>query len=437
MPRSEKLGCIRCSNIYELETNRYTCECGGPLEVRHDLKSKNKINLFGIWHPSQYFVPPHLVTAPGLYQSGVWKYHELLPEIKGENIVTWNEGVTRLYKFPRLETYFSFELNNLYWKHEGENPTGSFKDRGMTVGVSWAKEQKKQALICASTGNTAASLASYARRANIPAYVLISKGNTALGKVSQSLAYGATVLEIDGNFDQLMAIVKDLSADERYYVLNSVNPLRLEGQKTIIFELMCQIYWQPLDYIFVPGGNLGNVSAFGKALMELQELGMLKQIPKLVVVQASGADPFYKSFAGGFKELIPQEKPETIATAIRIGHPVNYEKAKKAIQFTNGHVLSVNDSAIVGAKVLLDHEGIGAEPASAAGYAGLMKLWSEQKLSKKANAAIILTGHVLKDTETILKYHSGDMGETPYVNRIVSVPADTAEVKKLIDQSCK
>lgn len=437
MPRIEKLGCLRCTNIYELETNRYVCECGGPLEVRYDLKSKNKANMYGIWYPSQYFVPAHLTTAPGLRQSGVWKYHDLLPEIKGENIVTWNEGVTRLYTFPQLEKYFSFELNHLYFKHEGENPTGSFKDRGMTVGVSWAKEQKKQALICASTGNTAASLASYARRADIPAYVLISKGNTALGKVSQSLAYGATVLEIDGNFDQLMQIVKDLSADERYYVLNSMNPLRLEGQKTIIFELMSQLDWQPLDYIFLPGGNLGNTAAFGKALMELQELGMLKQIPKLVVVQASGAAPFYQSFTSGFKELIPQEKVETIATAIRIGNPVNYEKAKKAIQFTDGHVLSVNDSAIVGAKVIMDKEGIGAEPASAAGYAGLMKLWSEEKLSKKANVAIILTGHILKDTETILKYHSGEMGDSSYVNRIISVPASTDEVKKLIDQSCK
>ena len=433
MPRTEKLGCIRCSNIYELETNRYGCECGGLLEARYDLANFKKGNLFGFWHETQYFVPPHLTTAPWLRHSGVWKYHQLLPEIKGENIVSWNEGQTRLYTFPRLQNYFRFDLAALYFKHEGENPTGSFKDRGMTVGVSWAKEQGKQALICASTGNTAASLASYARRAGIPAYVLVSKGNTALGKISQSLAYGATVLEIDGNFDQLMQIVKDLSVDERYYVLNSVNPLRLEGQKTIIFELYAQLDWKPLDFIFVPGGNLGNTAAFGKALSELKELGMLEKIPKLIVAQAAGADPFYQSYASDFKELKLCENPETVATAIRIGNPVNYEKAVKAIRFTDGRVVSVADSAILGAKVILDREGIGAEPASAAGYAGLMQLWAQGLLPKSSRAAIILTGHILKDTETILKYHSGAMGESPYVNRIMSVMASTEEVKKIIE----
>lgn len=435
MPRTEKLGCIRCINIYELETNRYTCDCGGLLEVRYELKDKDKMNLFGTWHPSQYFVPPHLITAPGLSRSGVWKYHELLPRISGEHIVTWNEGVTRLYTFPRLQEYFSGDLANLYFKHEGENPTGSFKDRGMTVGVSWAKSQGKEALICASTGNTAASLASYARRAGIPAYVLISKGHTAMGKVSQSLAYGASVLEIDGNFDQLMQIVKDLSVDPRYYVLNSMNPLRLEGQKTIIFELYNQIDWQPLDFIFVPGGNLGNTAAFGKALRELHEIGMLKKIPKLVVVQASGAHPFYQSFTTGFKELIPVSNPETVATAIRIGNPVNYEKAVAAIKFTDGLVLSAHDIAIVGAKVLLDREGIGAEPASAAGYAGLIQLCADGQLPKQSNVAIILTGHILKDVETILKYHSGPKSTNApsNVNSIISVPASTEEVKKIID----
>ncbi len=433
MTRAEKLGCVRCVNTYELETNRYFCECGGLLEVRYQLSGLNKINLFGHWHPTQYFTPPHLTTAHGLH-SGVWKYHQLLPQIAGEHIVSWNEGSTRVYEFPRLQNYLPMKLKALYFKHEGENPTGSFKDRGMTVGVSWAKSQGKQALICASTGNTAASLASYARRAGIPAYVLISKGNTALGKVSQSLAYGATVLEIDGNFDQLMQIVKDLSADERYYVLNSMNPLRLEGQKTIIFELYNQLNWEPLDFIFVPGGNLGNTSAFGKALRELKELGMIETIPKLITVQAAGANPFYRSFTGGFKELIPSARVETIATAIRIGNPVNYEKAAAAIRFTDGRVLSVEDSAIIGAKAILDREGIGAEPASAAGYAGLLRLYAENLLPSESAAAIILTGHILKDPETIIKYHRGAFGDSPFVNRLVSVAADTALVKEIIDK---
>lgn len=432
MDRQALLGCIACEKTYTAETARYFCDCGQLLEVRHQLDQLKKKDLLYLWSDGVHnSLPDH----PPDLKSGVWKYHELLPPISGEDIVSWNEGRTRLYRFPRLETLFPFELDRIYWKHEGENPTGSFKDRGMTVGVSMAKALGVQALICASTGNTAASLASYGRRADLPVYVLISKGNTAIGKVSQSLAYGAKVLEIDGSFDRLMSIVKDLSAEKRYYVLNSINPFRLEGQKTIIFELYSQLGWTDLDMIFVPGGNLGNTAAFGKALDELHTLGLIKKIPQLIVVQAAGANPFYTSFQNGFQTFSPRDNPQTLATAIRIGNPVNYEKAKKAIQFTNGRVVSCEDEAILGAKVILDREGIGAEPASAAGYAGLLKLWTEKKLIVGGKAAIILTGHILKDSQTVMDYHAGRFDDGPYVNKIISVVAETEAVRKLIDKS--
>ncbi|WP_231837267.1 threonine synthase [Caldisericum exile] len=346
-------------------------------------------------------------------QSGVWRYREFVLDIEEDSIVTLPEGRTNLYKkvVDGMEVYF---------KHEGENPTGSFKDRGMTVGVTVAKKLGFKITACASTGNTSASLSSYSAHAGLKSVVFIPKGKVAFGKLSQALSYGANVLEIASDFDYAMKLVEEASYEYKLYLLNSLNPLRLEGQKTIIINTLEELNFNVPDWIILPGGNLGNTSAFGKALKELYEFHFIDKIPRLAVIQAEGASPFYNAFKNDFKTFEPM-KAETIATAIRIGNPVNYEKAVQSIKFTNGVVESVTDDEILEAKKDIDNLGIGCEPSSASTLAGLRKLRKNGIIKKSDTVILILTGNILKDPDTSISLHTGKIKNVPIENRFFEI----------------
>ncbi|MFL6350355.1 MAG: threonine synthase [Bryobacteraceae bacterium] len=333
--------------------------------------------------------------------SGVWRFREFLPECYGVGeIVTLSEGNVPLVRGQKTAQWAG--LRNLWFKHLGWNPTGCFKDLGMTVGITEAKFVGAKAVGCASTGNTAASLAAYAARAGLKARVYLPAGQVSLNKLAQALDFGAEVVEIDGSFDDALdALVR--SANPDLYFLNSINPFRIEGQKTATFELLEQFDWEVPDYLVVPGGNLGNSSAFGKAFEELKRYGLVDKVPRMIIVQAEGANPFARLWNSGSRRLQATEHPETVATAIRIGNPRSWRKALRAIEFTNGVVIDVTDHEIGEAKSIIGRDGIGCEPASATTLAGLRKLTVAGKLDPEATVAAVLTGHALKDTEYIIK----------------------------------
>jgi threonine synthase len=369
--------------------------------------------------------------SPKLAMSGVWRYQTLLPAIPENDIVTRAEGRTPIYWDDRLAAYAG--LKRIGLKHEGQNPTASFKDRGMTVGVSHAKAVGARIVACASTGNTSASLASYAAAAGMRALVLIPEGKIAGGKLAQTIAHGALVVQVEGDFDQALALLREIAEDyDRYhvYLVNSVNPFRLEGQKTIIFEMLEQLDWQAPDVIALPGGNLGNTAAFGKALMDLHTAGLIDHLPRLATIQAAGAAPFVAYFENGFDAWEPVHA-ETIATAIKIGNPASMERARRSIQISGGVALAVTDDEIMEAKAQIDRVGIGCEPASAASLAGVRKLISSGALEPDATVVGILTGHVLKDADAVVNYHLGDTPR-PDANRPITIPADLAALERIV-----
>jgi threonine synthase len=278
----------------------------------------------------------------------------------------------------------------------------------MTVAVSEAVRQRAKSVACASTGNTSASMAAYAAQAGLRGVVFIPEGEIAYGKLSQALAYGSKVVQVPGSFDDAMRIVQETSKDLGLYLLNSVNPWRVEGQKTIVFELLHQRGWEPPDWIVVPAGNLGNTSAFGKALFELVELGWIEKVPRIASIQAEGAAPFYKLWKGGGSSL-EALKPETVATAIKIGNPVSWEKALRVINETDGVVEVVSDAEIMDAKAVVDECGVGCEPASAASVAGARKLAASGVIKPDEDVVCILTGNLLKDPDATVGYHTGKL----------------------------
>jgi threonine synthase len=336
-----------------------------------------------------------------------------------------------LYNHPRLSRWVG--MDTLYLKHEGENPTGSFKDRGMTVGVTQARLLGARAVACASTGNTSASLAAYAALAEIPAIVFIPAGKIAAGKLAQALAYGAHTLQVAGDFDAAMRLVRQTCDELNVYLLNSLNPFRLEGQKSIVFELVQGFGWQPPDWIVLPAGNLGNTAAFGKALYELKQLGLIERVPRVAAVQAAGANPFYQSFQMRFQERV-HVQAETVATAIRIGAPVSYERAIRTMGWTGGLVAQVSDTEIMDAKAMVDGVGIGCEPASAAAVAGARKLVAEGTIRPDETVVAVLTGNLLKDPTATVAYHTGEWPDAAYANPPLSVGAEIGEVRRIIEK---
>jgi threonine synthase len=370
---SEWLQCVSCGRRYEALEIRYTCECGHLLSVEREAI------------PDRNAFDDRLTSRAAIDRSGVWRFREWVLNV--DRAVTHPEGATRLY-----------EREGLFFKHEGENPTGSFKDRGMTVAVTQAVRLGATAVACASTGNTSASLAASAAQAGLRALVFVPAGKVASGKLAQTLAYGATALSVRGDFDAAMRLVREACDRLGIYLVNSINPFRIEGQKTIVWELLQDLEWEPPDWIVVPAGNLGNTSAFGKALREAHANGWIARMPRLASIQAAGANPFYRSFAEGFATQ-HRVQAETVATAIRIGDPVSHEKAVDAIRLTNGVVEQVTDEEIVAAKRAIDGMGIGCEPASAATLAGVRKLRAAGVIGASERVVCVLTGHILKDPE--------------------------------------
>lgn len=389
--------CIACAKVYDIKEVRYACSaCNSLLAIHHDPAKLQKLN--------RATFEARLTSRKPVDQSGVWRYREAVLDLADDQIVTHPEGATRIYWRRALADWCGVERATL--KHEGENPTGSFKDRGMTVAVSQAKRLGLQTVACASTGNTSAALAAYAAQAGMKALVLIPSGKIALGKLAQALAYGATCVAVRGDFDQAMTLVQEAAQTLGVYLVNSLNPFRLEGQKTIMWEMLHERGWRAPDFVVVPGGNLGNTSAFGKALIEAKAAGWIDKLPRLVVVQAKGANPFYESWRGGFAAR-KKMKADTVATAIMIGDPVNYEKARVALAQTAGLVTEVSDQELMAAKAEIDRAGIGCEPASACSLAGIKKLRAEGVISAADDVVGILTGNLLKDPDAILSASGG------------------------------
>ncbi len=432
------LRCIEagCEERYPIDERIYTCRrCAGLLDVQYDF------NLSSTADEMKAIFNERRAARTELERSGVWRFRELLPFVTDlSRVVTLAEGNTPIYTAPRSAEYAG--LDRLRFKHQGLNPTGSFKDNGMTTGVTQAARLGTAAVACASTGNTSASMAAYAARAGMRAFVFIPAGEVAYGKLSQSLEYGAKVVEIEGNFDDAMRLVRELADETDLYLLNSINPFRLEGQKTIVIEMMEQCDWQAPDWIVLPGGNLGNTSAFGKALHEMRELRFIDRMPRMAVIQAEGAAPFYELFGSSDKsKLRPAARPSTLATAIRIGNPVSWKKALRSLEWTNGIVEIVTEQEIADAKAMIGRDGIGCEPASAATLAGIKRLVTSGVIGKPDNVIAVLTGNLLKDPSYTIGYHTDEIALDDYThrqikgnfaNRPVRAAADKDQIKRAL-----
>jgi threonine synthase len=375
--------------MYAIDEIVYFCKkCGDLLEVKYDNAELERAAKKSEWR-----------SAP----LAVWRYREFMPIKDSSKIVSLNEGGTGLHLCQRLGKHLG--IKQLYVKNEGENPTGSFKDRGMTVGVTKAVELGVKSVICASTGNTSASLAAYAAKAGLQCSVLIPSGKIAYGKLAQAMIYGAKVIQVRGNFDQALDVVLKLSEKHRsIYLLNSINPFRIEGQKSLAYEICDQLNQESPDRVVVPVGNAGNISAIWKGFTEFHELGVVKVLPKMTGIQAVGAAPIAQAIKNGSDTIVPVGKPETLATAIRIGAPVSWKKALMAIRESSGTAETVTDAEILAAQKLLARvEGLFVEPASASSIAGLKKLVENGDVDKDERVVCVTTGHGLKDPDTAVQ----------------------------------
>ena len=426
IPAALTVTCMDCGAVHGAEHAVSIClACGGLLDANIDL--------------CQRLTPADFVAERGSIeaQSGVWRFRKLLPPISVDKIVTRHEGNNPLFHDQRLADYARLSGGQFAIKHEGHNPTGSFKDRGMTVAVSHANAIGARVIACASTGNTSAALGSYAASAGIPALVLIPEGKISASKLSQTIAYGATVVHVEGDFDVALKLLRELIGSFDVYLANSVNPFRPEGQKTIVFEILDDLEWQVPDVIALPGGNLGNTAAFGKALSEAYQVGLISKLPQLVTVQAAGAAPFAAYYESGFDQYEPVQA-ETIATAIKIGDPASLARARRSIELTGGIVTSVPDDDLLDAKALIDRIGIGCEPASAASLAGVRKLVASGEIAPDATVVGVVTASILKDTDAIVGYHlhDDDAGQRrEFANRPISIPATLDALKKVLDDA--
>jgi threonine synthase len=419
------LQCIEdgCHRRHSVELRHYQCEaCGGLLEVQYDAPPIAAQSLRQTWRARKS-------SCSIEDQSGVWRFRELLPFVpEGKSVVTLGEGRTPLLDVPNAGQWAGGV--QLAIKHQGNNPTGSFKDLGMTACITEAAILGSRVTVCASTGNTSASMSAYAARAGMKAVVAVPAGRISSAKLAQALEFGAVVIEIGGTFDESLMLLRELTNEMNLYLVNSLNPFRLEGQKTIACEILEQRNWQAPEYIVVPGGNLGNVSAIGKGLLELKDLGLIDKLPRLVVTQAEGANPFYRMIESRGAELIPAADPHTEASAIRIGNPVNWKKAIRAIRATNGLAESVTDDEIFAAKAALAHDGVGCEPASATTIAGIRKLTATGKIPRGADVVAVLTGHQLKDPEISLRRR----GDEALANQRLRVEPDAKHLRAALER---
>ena len=384
-----------CGHKLDAHDRSLACpRCGDLLEVVVEPEQVEPSKLKALWQERRTSWHAHDT-------SGVWRFREVLPCYDTE-IVTLGEGNIPLVEGRKTASWSG--IDKLWFKHLGFNPTGSFKDLGMTVGMTEAKFLGTTAVACASTGNTAAALAAYAARGGMTARVYLPAGQASANKLAQALDYGAEIVQIEGSFDDALNELLATSGGDLYF-LNSINPFRIEGQKTAMYELMEQFEWHPPDVLVVPGGNLGNSSAFGKALIEMKRFGLIDRIPRMVIVQAEGANPLARMWRLKAATLEAVAHPETAATAIRIGNPRSWRKALEGIAFTGGTILDVTDEELGEAKDIIGRDGIGCEPASATTLAGLRKLIRAGEIDRTARVAAVLTGHVLKDTDYIIKHN--------------------------------
>jgi threonine synthase len=448
----------RCAATFDVGQTRTSCDhCGDLLYIEYDwsrLQVPQKLTDFEK-HWSSRHEP--------LRFSGVWRFHELLPFVSPDQVVTAGEGQTLLQKADRVAKYVGLNSGQLFLQYEGMNPSGSFKDNGMCAAITHAQLTGAKRAACASTGNTSASLAMYSSVTGLmKAIIFIGSGKISYGKLSQALEYGALTVQIAGDFDDAMVRVREVSKDLGIYLVNSVNPFRLEGQKTIMFRVLESLRWQVPDWIVVPGGNLGNSSAFGKAFMELHALGLIDKVPRLAVINAAGADTLYQLYqrrglrwnqgvpdqriiSDYYQELDSRNgKADTIASAIEINRPVNLKKCLRALDFCDGVVRRVTDQEILDAKAQVGAGGIGCEPASAASVAGARLLREEGVIAPSDRVVCILTGHQLKDPTATVAYHTTDQDKfnevlgsrgvtrASYANRAVAVPNELDAIIRAI-----
>lgn len=458
----------RCSNpacaaTFGLSEVLTACRaCGSLLDVAYDFSRLNP--------PAKLsdFEKKWATRRNPLHFSGVWRFKELLDFAPDESVVTIGEGQTLLRAEPDVAAYTG--LSSVYLQYEGLNPSGSFKDNGMSAGFTHARLVGAKKVACASTGNTSSSLAAYATASaavnagkKMEALVFVGSGRIAMGKLSQGLDYGARTIQIAGHFDDAMRLVKEVSASLGIYLLNSVNPFRLEGQKAIMFRVLEALNWEVPDWIVVPGGNLGNSSAFGKAFRELRDLGLIARLPRLAVINAAGANTLHRlvkehklrwnggnydreTIAAFYKQMDAEHREaNTIASAIEINRPVNLSKCLRSLEWMSGVVAEVDDQEIVDAKAIVGRGGIGCEPASAASVAGARKLVADGTIGKDERVVCIITGHALKAAHTTVGYHSlrGEelrhefrefgIRSNPYANAPVQVRNDLGEIMKALE----
>jgi len=424
------LRCLECGATFDTKKLRYECRCGGLLDLEHDLEALrhaygNLADRFDQRRGDWWGQP----TA-----SGVWRYHELvLPELPVDQAVTLGEGNTGLYEGGELGERLGLPL--LYLKHEGENPTLSFKDRGMTAGVSWGRYLGASLGVCASTGDTSAAVAAYTARApGMRGVVLLPAGKVTDAQLAQAMVYGARTLALDTDFDGCMKVVQELARSPEVYLLNSKNPFRIEGQKTIGLEAIHQLSWQAPDWFVLPVGNAGNMAALGKGLREALALGLIDRMPRVAGAQVEAANPFFQSYEQHFAERVQMVAQPTVASAIRIGNPVSYPRARRVVEETNGTVVSVSEGETLDAQALLGRCGVQACPNSGVALAGLTRLVQQGVIKPSDRVVVILTAHGAKFSTTSLRYHRGEIegvaGE--WANPPQPLPARTEEVARAL-----
>jgi len=433
-----QLSCVSCGDTPSSAGQDFRCAaCGDLLEFKFVQWPQDSAALKHVWSQRRTLFKP-------LDESGVWRFRDMLPPVPEEHAITLREGNTPLYDLPRCARIAGVDA--LQAKHQGMNPTASFKDTGMTVAASAARAGGFRWVACASTGNTSASMAAYAARGDLHSLVLIPEGKISWGKLSQSLDYGALTCQLRTDFDGCVRILNQLVREKPVYLLNSVNPYRIEGQKTAAIELMEQMEWEPPDHIIVPGGNLGNSSAIGKALLEMLEMKLISRLPKLSIIQAEGANPFYRSVREFGGTRLEPMTADTMATAIRIGNPASWKKALRVLRATGGEVEQISELQIAEAKAEIGADGIGCEPASAVTLAGLKKLVRKGFVRKGESVVLILTGHLLKDPDFTIHFHRGDLfqgtpqaAQAPQISHLQRAPlvldADLSAVVAALDSA--
>jgi threonine synthase len=397
--------CIACGDLSEAASQDFRCaHCGDLLEItypRWKEAEPDAEKLKAVWRQRR-------LSQSAVDLSGVWRFRDLLPELGDEaNAITLREGNTPLYELPQCARITG--VPRLFAKHQGMNPTASFKDAGMTVAATFARRAGFQWVACASTGNTSASMAAYAARGGMRSLVLVPEGKISWSKLSQALDYGAVTCQLRTDFDGCLRLLQELVLRAPVYQLNSINPFRLEGQKTLAIELLEQLDWLAPDHIIVPGGNLGNSSAIGKALLEMHELGLISRLPKLSVIQAEGANALVRTLRETGGKRLVSVQADTRATAIRIGNPASWKKAAHVLEATGGACEQVTEIEIAQAKAEIGAEGIGCEPASAVTLAGLKKLVKQGFVKREESIVLVLTGNLLKDPDYTIDFHRGEL----------------------------